>query len=211
MMKLVALNSGGIDSPAAMHLMLENGVELEAVSFDLAPFTDQEDVDTAVATVEQLEERHGTAIPARVVPHGFVQEAFLDAVDEDDVKYNCLFSRRVMLKTAARIAAEVDADGLLTGESMGQVASQTLDNLVVTGAAVDIPVYRPLIGMDKMEIEDVARDAGTYSISTQGGISCAAVIDHPETHGAVEEMEALEQELDVAGMVQDGLDQMKQV
>ncbi|MDY6761676.1 MAG: hypothetical protein SVY41_01380 [Candidatus Nanohaloarchaea archaeon] len=210
-MELVALNSGGIDSPAAMHMMLRNGHDVQAVVFDIQPFTDEEDVDTAVATVEQLEEVHGTDIPTWVVPHGFVQEAFLDRVDRDEARYNCLFSRRVMLKTAEQLARNNGAGGLLTGESLGQVASQTLDNIVVTGDAVQLPVYRPLIGLDKIEIEEIARDAGTYRLSTGGGIDCAAIIDHPETHGAVEEMRSIEERFDVEAMVEKGVDQAKRV
>lgn len=210
-MQLLALNSGGIDSPAAMHLMLRHGHDLHAVVFDLSPFTDAEDVETAIETVEQLEQVHGTAIPTTVVPHGFVQERFLDTVDEDAVAYNCLFSRRTMLRTAERLAEEQEADGLLTGESLGQVASQTLDNLVVTGAAVDMQVYRPLIGLDKMEIEEIAKAAGTYDISTEGGVQCAAVIDYPETHGQVAEMERIEEQFDVEALVAEGMEQAEQV
>ncbi len=204
-MDFVALNSGGIDSPAAMHLMLRHGHDLHAVVFDLSPFTDAEDVETAIETVEQLEQVHGTDIPTTVVPHGFVQERFLDAVEEDDAAYNCLFSRRTMLRTAEALAGEVGAGALLTGESLGQVASQTLDNLVVTGAATSVQVHRPLIGMDKMEIEEIATAAGTYDISTQGGVQCAAVIDYPETHGQVAEMERIEEQFDVDGMIDEAL------
>ncbi|MDY6774415.1 MAG: hypothetical protein SVS85_04405, partial [Candidatus Nanohaloarchaea archaeon] len=210
-MEFLALNSGGIDSPAAMHLMLEHGHDLRAVVFDLEPFTDEEDVDTALETVERLEEVHDTDIPTRVVPHGFVQERFLDTVGEDEVKYNCLFSRRTMLRTAERLAEDSGVEGLVTGESLGQVASQTLDNLVVTGSAVEMPVIRPLLGLDKLEIEEVAKDAGTYEFSTQGGIQCAAVIDYPETHGAVEELERIEEQFDVEEMVEEGLERAEEV
>ncbi|MDY6769527.1 MAG: hypothetical protein SVU88_00990 [Candidatus Nanohaloarchaea archaeon] len=210
-MELVALNSGGIDSPAAMHMMLRNGHAVDAVVFDLAPFTDAEDVETAVATVEQLEEVHDTAIPTTVVPHGFVQERFLDAVDEREARYSCLFSRRMMLRTADALARERGAGALLTGESLGQVASQTLDNVAVTGDAADRPVHRPLIGLDKVEIEDIARDAGTYSISTQGGVQCAAMVDHPETHGTVEEIANIEERFDIDAMVEQGLADAEQV
>lgn len=210
-MDLVALNSGGIDSPVAMHMMLANGHDVEAIVFDLEPFTDPEDVETAVETVRRLEEVHDAEIPARVVPHGFVQETFLEEVDEEMVKYSCLFSRRVMLRTAERMAETRDAGGLLTGESLGQVASQTLDNLVVTGNAVDLPVFRPLIGRDKMEAVEIAKEIGTYDISTGGGVQCAAVVDQVETHGAIAEIEELEERFDIEAMVERGLDEAEQV
>ncbi|MFB6166707.1 MAG: 7-cyano-7-deazaguanine synthase [Candidatus Nanohaloarchaea archaeon] len=210
-MKLLALNSGGIDSPVAMHMMLENGFDVEAVVFDLQPFTDEEDVETALETVERLEERHDTGIRATVVPHGFVQERFLDEAGEDEAKYNCLFSRRMMLRTAERLARERDCEGLLTGESLGQVASQTLDNLAVTGEAVEMQVYRPLIGLDKVEIVDRAKEAGTYEVSTRGGIACAAVVDYPETHGVIEEMRSIEERFDVERMVEKGVEEAEVV
>lgn len=208
-MKLVALNSGGIDSPAAMHLMMENGFDLDAVIFDMSPFTDEAAIETALDTVEQLETVHDTAIETHVVPQGFVQEDFLDAVDEDEARYNCLFSRRMMLRTAERIAKREGAEGLLTGESLAQVASQTLDNIVVTGSAVDIPVFRPLLGLDKVEIDAIAREAGTYHISTSGGVQCAALVDYPETAGAVAEMERIEETFDVDKMVEKSLEQLQ--
>lgn len=206
-MKLLALNSGGIDSPVAMHMLLRQGHEMEAVIFDLDPFTVQEDVETAVETVNVLEEVHEREIPVHIVPHGFVQETFLAEIGENDVHYNCLFSRRVMYETAEVLADEVGAEALVTGESLGQVASQTLDNMVVTGSAVDIPVLRPVLGLDKNEIVDTAKEIGTYSVSTQGGVQCAANIDFPETHGAVEEMKRIEEEFNIEEMIAQGLDE----
>lgn len=206
-MKLLALNSGGIDSPVAMHLMLRHGVEMEAVTFDLAPFTEPEDVETAEKTVRRLEEVHGTDIDTHILPHGFVQETFLDAADEDEVRYNCLFSRRVMLRTAEEVAGDIGADALVTGESLGQVASQTLANIIVTADAVDIPVYRPVIGRNKTEIVDIAKEIGTYDISTQGGVSCAAHVDYPETRGVIEEIRGIEERFDVDALVKRGVEE----
>lgn len=204
-MKLLALNSGGIDSPVAMHKMLKHGHEVVAVVFDLQPFTAKEDVETALETVNVLEDYHDTEIPVHVVPHGFVQEQYLNEIDEDYVHYNCLFSRRVMLKTAEALADDIEADGLVTGESIGQVASQTLDNIVVTGDAVDLPVFRPLLGLNKVDIIDTAQNIGTYKVSTEGGIQCAANVEYPETHGVIEDMEDIEERFDVGALVSEGL------
>lgn len=206
-MDVLALNSGGIDSPVAMHLLLEHGHDVAAVTFDMQPFTDEAAVETARETVRVLEDIHGTEIPVMVVPHGFVHEQFLEEVDEDVVRYNCLFSRRVMLRTAEQLARDRGYDALLTGESLGQVASQTLDNVVVTGDAVDIPVLRPLIGLDKSEIVAVAKEIGTYDVSTEGGVSCAAQVDYPETHGVIDEIEAIEDRFDIPELVRAGLEQ----
>jgi len=208
-MKLLALNSGGIDSPVAMHMLLKHGHTMDAVIFDLQPFTDAAAVTTAVETVERLEDLHDTDIPVHVVPHGFVQEAFLDDVSEKNARYACLFSRRMMLRTAEALAEDIDADGLVTGESIGQVASQTLDNILVTGDAVKIPVFRPLIGLNKQEIVDTAEAIETFDMSTAGGIQCAAHVDYPETHGGIAEMTSIEEQFDVESMVRDGLEQAR--
>lgn len=208
-MDVLALNSGGIDSPVAMHLLLEHGHDVAAVTFDMQPFTDADAVQTARETVRVLEDVHETEIPTMVVPHGFVHERFLDEVDDDVVRYNCLFSRRVMLRTAEQLARDRGYDALLTGESLGQVASQTLDNVVVTGDAADIPVLRPVIGMDKKEIVDIAKEVGTYEVSTEGGVRCAAQVDYPETHGVIDEIEMIEERFDVAALVSDGIDRIE--
>lgn len=206
MTRLAALNSGGIDSPVAMHHFLRHGIDMISVIFDNQPFSTPDSVSTARETVSILENTHGTTIPTYVVPHGFVQETFLNDASEDDLKYNCLFSRRLMLKTAARLTAKTDASGLVTGESLGQVASQTLENLQVTDAAVQTRVYRPLIGFDKTQIVDTAREIGTFDTSSQGGIACAAHIEYPETRGVKQEMERIENNFNTDELIQEALD-----
>ncbi len=208
-MRLLALNSGGIDSPVAMHRMLAKGFDTPAVIFDSQPFTDEDDVETAVETVGRLVDVHDTGIETFIVPHGHVQERFLQEAGDDEVAYSCLFSRRMMVRASCRIARERSIPGLLTGENLAQVASQTLDNLVVIDEPADRPIFRPVLGEDKNDITEEAREIGTFEISKDGGIVCAATPDHPETHGAIERMREIEDGFNIEELLEEALDGMK--
>jgi len=209
-MKLLTLNSGGMDSPVATHRMLASGHDTAAIVFDNRPFTSEEDVETAVDTVERLAEMYGTTIRTYIVPHGFVQERFLEKADRDEVKFSCLFSRRMMLRVCSRLAEQENFDGLVTGENLAQVASQTLDNLVVIDDASTTPVFRPLLGEEKNDVVGEAREIGTFEISSRGGIVCAATPDYPETHAVLEEVKQVEERFDLDGLVEESLEEMEE-
>ncbi|MCJ7450629.1 MAG: hypothetical protein MUP58_02710 [Candidatus Nanohaloarchaeota archaeon QJJ-9] len=207
-MNLLALNSGGIDSPVATNLMLERGFSVDAIVFDNQPFSDQKDRDLALKTLEKLSELHNTEIKAYILPHGFIQEKFLNEADEEEVKYSCLFSRRTMMRAASRIAGE-DYRGLVTGENLAQVASQTLDNLVVIDESAGKEVIRPLLTWDKEETVNKAKEIGTYDLSIQGGIVCASNPDYPETHGAIKDLKELEKKFEIEKLVKKSIKDKK--
>lgn len=205
MTRLLALNSGGIDSPVATHRMLSGDNTVDVLIFDNQPFTDSDDKETAYRTVQQLAEEHDETITCYTVQHGLIQEHFLDSVEETDLKYLCLFSRRMMMRIAGRLAEKHGYDGLVTGDNIGQVASQTLDNLAVIDDACSHHVYRPLLGFDKKQISSEARDIGTYEISIGGGISCAVNPIRPETHAQIKDIKDVESGFDIPTLIDEAL------
>lgn len=198
-MNYAALISGGIDSPVAAHLFLKRDVSLKTVIYDVEPFTDQKQPQIALDTVKRLAKVHNQKIKVNIIPFGHVQRNFLDQVEAGEPKYLCLFCKRMMLRVAAALTD--DLAGLITGESLGQVASQTLDNLVVIDSAVDLPVYRPLLGLDKNEIVNIAREIKTFSSSSQDGGKCTAISKYPETHGDLPEMKKIEEKVAIEQLV----------
>lgn len=205
-MKVLTLISGGIDSPVALYLMLRRGDESLALHFDNQPFTDESQLQKAKGLVKHLEEYTGKRIPLRIVPHGRVHVEFSRKAIR---KFGCVFCRRMMLRIAERIAQADGCEALVTGESLGQVASQTLPNLVVEEEAVDIPILRPLIGFDKVEIENIAKEIGTYEISIRPGLCCTIVPDRPATASTIEKLSAEEAKVDVDELVEDALRQVE--
>jgi tRNA uracil 4-sulfurtransferase len=177
-MKLIALMSGGIDSPVAVHLMLKKGAEIVALHMDNRPLTDVNTLNKTLRLIDRLEALSGKPIKRYIAPHGQNQLTFAQ-----NCRHNmqCVLCRRMMYRVAELVAIEEGADGILTGESLGQVASQTLPNLRAENETVSIPIIRPLIGLDKLEIEAIAKDIGTFDISIEPGGCCSITPDHPAT------------------------------
>ncbi|MEM4729313.1 MAG: hypothetical protein QXH42_06100 [Thermoplasmata archaeon] len=196
---LLALLSGGIDSPVAAHMMLSRGADLTAVHFDNRPYGGLEHQLTKVREMaRRLAELHGRAVPVIVAPHGANHAVFLDRCRPG---LHCVLCRRMMLRVAGALGLREGAAALVTGESLGQVASQTLQNLATELTASPLPVLRPLIGLDKQEIVDIARRIGTYEISIQPGSCCTAVPARPSVAASAREVEEEEGKLDIEAMV----------
>ncbi len=196
-MKVVSLISGGIDSPAATHLFMEKDIEILGVYFDNKPFLNERKKEKALNSIEKISNLHDVSLKTYVVPHGDIITKFLENSREKDRKYSCLFCRRMMFRVAELIVKNEGADAIVTGESLGQVASQTLNNIGVASSAINIPVLRPLIGFDKNEIiEKVAKDIGTFNI-TSGGSCCIAVPKKPEVAGKEDNVVEAEKSLGI--------------
>lgn len=201
--KVVGLLSAGIDSPVACWRMLKRGAVVVAVHFSGVPHTNDTSQRLVHELVEALEPALGVG-RVYTVPFGDLQKEISLSAPPD---LRVLLYRRMMVRVAERVAALEGAKALVTGESLGQVASQTLENIAAVDAAAGIPVLRPLIGMDKLEIIGTARAIGTYELSTQQHADCCTLFmpRTPHTHATIAECEAGEAELDIERMVADAL------
>lgn len=197
------LMSGGIDSPVAAFMMAKRGMTIEAVHFHSYPYTSQRARQKVEDLVEVLAGYMGT-IRMHIVNILPIQEQIVQNCPEDETT---LLVRRFMMRIAEEIAIKNHNIMLITGENLGQVASQTAEALCVTDAVVKMPVMRPLIGVDKIDIMDKAREIGTYDISIQPYEDCCTVFlpKHPVTKPKLFRIEKSESDLDVETLVKDAV------
>ena len=197
--------SGGIDSPVASWMMAKRGLQLSAVNFASPPYTSQRAEEKVKDLLAKVSEWSGE-IRLHIVPFTEIQEAIRDYCPEDMLT---VIMRRYMIKIAQIIARSDNALALISGESVGQVASQTLRALECTDAAADMPILRPVIGMDKEEIVTIARMIDTFDISIQPFEDCCTVFTpkHPKTKPILEKIIQAEKtlesdEINVAAMIE---------
>ena len=198
-MKLVSLISGGIDSPVAAYLMLKKGAEVVALHADNHGFARELEGSKIVRLIRHLKALTGKKIKLHVVSHKAAQETFFGKCN---THFQCVFCKRTMFRVGEQIARLEGAQALLTGDSFGQVASQTLINMGVESQAVALPILRPLIGMDKVEIIEIAKEIGTYDISIESAKEgCPYVPNKPSTSAQLERLLAEEKKIDVGALV----------
>ena len=199
----VTLLSGGIDSPVSTYMIAKRGVRLIPVHFFSFPYTSQQAKDKVVELGRQLTEYCGR-MTLEVVPFTHIQEEIRDKCPEE---YFTLIMRRFMMRIAKRIADANGAKAIVTGENLGQVASQTMEAMASTQAVVDLPVLQPLIGMDKEEIVTLARKIGTFETSILPYEDCCTVFTprHPRTHPKLKDVEAAESALDIEALVDEAV------
>jgi thiamine biosynthesis protein ThiI len=193
------LLSGGIDSPVAAYMMAKRGIRLSAIHYVSPPYTS----DRARLKVERLCEKLAPwcgDIAFYCVPFTEIQEALRDNCPEE---LFTIIMRRLMMEIAQRIAEEKEIQALVTGESVGQVASQTMGAIVCTDAACRMPVFRPVIGMDKTEIIETARKIGTFDISIEPYEDCCTVFTpkHPKTRPVLAEVEKAQNSFDFEPLI----------
>ena len=185
--KVVVLLSGGIDSPVAAYLMMKRGCEIIALHCDNTPYTESKAREKFNALVDQLQTyASGVPIKKRVLPYGDYLKACKDKGPE---RMTCVLCKSGMYKTAEMLAKNMGAQAIVDGSSVGQVASQTLKNILATRSGVDMPILSPLIGMDKIETTRIAEKIGTFEISKEADGGCKAVPRYPETNTDVERLE----------------------
>ncbi|MDL2246337.1 tRNA 4-thiouridine(8) synthase ThiI [Methanobrevibacter sp. OttesenSCG-928-K11] len=197
--KVISLLSSGIDSPVATYMMMKRGCEVIALHFDNQPFTTEKGRENFEDLVDALQVySSGVPIKSKVVKFG----NYLEKVKKDaPEKMTCVLCKSGMYKTAELLANEIGALAIVEGSSVGQVASQTLPNILATRNGVEIPILSPLIGLDKREIEKIADKIGTFEISKRDDGGCKAVPKYPETRA----------ELDRVKDAQNDMDQKKEV
>ncbi len=197
-MKLVSLISGGIDSPVASYLMSKAGADVMLLHMSNGKYGDPKDIEKVVAISEQLEKHTGKEFPVYQADHGANQEIIARKADSN---YQCVLCKRTMHNVAKRFAVENGACGIVMGDSLGQVASQTLMNIKAEQKGLGFPVLRPLIGLDKEEIIAIAQEIGTFDISIIKTSGCAAVPIKPVTEAKSEKVAQFQERIGFEDMV----------
>ena len=197
------LLSGGIDSPVAGWMVAKRGVQINAVHFHSFPYTSEQAREKVLDLARKLS-FSCCGINVHVVPFTEIQLQIRDRCPEE---YTTLIMRRFMMRIAERIARQTESGALITGESIGQVASQTMEALNATDCVVDMPVFRPLIGFDKSEIIEIAQKINTYELSSLPYEDCCTIFTpkHPATRPKKEKVEEAESPLDVETLIQAAL------
>ena len=205
----VSLLSGGIDSPVASWMMAKRGLALEMVHFFSYPYTSPEAKEKVLELARLLTPWCGR-LTVHVVPFTEIQEELRRSCPES---LFTLLMRRFMMRIAQRVAQRVGAHGLVTGESLGQVASQTMEAMAVTGQVVSLPIFRPVVGMDKEEIVRIARKIGTFETSILPYEDCCTVFTPrpPKTRPSLEEIPEAEAALDIDGLIETAMQGIERV
>lgn len=197
------LLSGGIDSPVAGWMLAKRGMALDAVHFFSYPYTGLRSKEKVIELANILSEYVGE-LNLHIIPFTNIQEAIRDKCPEDHMT---IITRRLMMELAEKLAISKNIDAIITGESLGQVASQTIQGLTVTDAAVSMPVFRPLIGMDKNEVIGIAKKIGTFETSILPYEDCCTIFNskHPCTKPRLEKVIHFEDNLDKSWLIENAL------
>jgi len=201
-MKFVSLLSSGIDSPVATYLISKNADEIIFVHGDIRPFSNDKEIENNKKIIEKLKEITKVKIKAYNIPHGNNLKSYMKKCNP---RFTCVFCKRMLLLYAERIAEIESADAIVMGDSLGQVASQTLQNIKVVDSSVKIPILRPLIGFDKDEIVSIAKNIGTYKLSILPSEPCTAVPKKPSTMVNLEKFLEEEKKIDIKRLISDSI------
>ncbi|HBG4395940.1 TPA: tRNA 4-thiouridine(8) synthase ThiI [Clostridioides difficile] len=205
--RAMSLLSGGIDSPVPTWMVAKRGMEVEAVHFHSYPFTSERSQEK-VKDLAKILAKYCGRVRLHKVNILEIQKAIGENCNEEEAT---ILSRRFMMRIAQRLSEKRHCDALITGESIGQVASQTIQGLTCTNAVVDLPVFRPLIAMDKSDIVDIAKKIGTFETSIVPEEDCCSVFSprKPVTKPRLEKIEKSETALDIEKLVQDAIDKIE--
>ena len=207
--RAMLLLSGGIDSPVAGYMIAKRGVQLDGVHFYSFPHTSERAKEKVYELAQELCD-YVTRLSVFVVPFTHIQESIYDKCPD---QFMTILTRRFMMKISERIARLRNCGALVTGESIGQVASQTMESLNCTDSAVNLPVFRPVIGMDKLEIMEIAKNIGTYETSILPFEDCCTVFTprHPATKPKLQDVVKAEQLLDEEALIDEALQMVERI
>ncbi|MBU0625357.1 tRNA 4-thiouridine(8) synthase ThiI [Patescibacteria group bacterium] len=205
--KVVALLSGGIDSPVAAYQMMRRGARAIFVHFHSYPYVGQESIEK-VKRLAKIIDQYQLQSKLYLVPFADIQR---EITAKTDGALRVVLYRRFMLRIAEVLAKREGALGIVTGDSLGQVASQTLENLYTVGSVLNLPLYRPLVGTDKREIVKAAQKISSYETSIEPHDDCCTLFvpDHPELRATPEQASAAETKLDVTGLITEALQHLE--
>ncbi|HTX61231.1 MAG TPA: tRNA uracil 4-sulfurtransferase ThiI [Methanobacterium sp.] len=207
--RVVALVSGGIDSPVAAFLMMKRGCALTILHFNTGPYTQCEGSCKILKMVDKLKEySSGSKLNFYTINYGdYLQKA----MEEAPPRMTCVLCKSGMYQIAEEVAKKEKAQALVDGSSLGQVASQTLPNILATRHSTSLPVLSPLIGMDKVEIQKIAEKIGTFEISILPESDCAAAPKHPETNAVLETVLQVQEDLNLKDEIQKALKTLEEI
>lgn len=201
-MKLASLVSSGIDSPVATFLMSKKADEIILIHAETQPFSSKEETKNFLKLAKHLKEICKCSVKVVITPHG---KSLSDFKKNSENKFTCVFCKRMMLRYAERIASKYSCEAIVMGDSLGQVASQTLQNIKTIEEAVNIPVFRPLIGFDKEDVIKIAKEIGTYDLSILPSSGCSAVPNKPSTMAKIEKIIQEENKVDIENLVNNAI------
>ncbi len=205
--RALALISGGLDSPVASFVLLSQGFELLFIHFDNGVYEDRKNIEKIKKLIKKLSEIFNKEFKLYIINFEEFHRRTLSQTHK--IKLHCVLCKRAMLMISEKIALKEKINFLLTGDNLGQVASQTLRNLRVIDSAVKIPVMRPLLFFDKQDIVNLAEKIGTYEISIIRTSGCGAVPDKPATKSSLKEIIEEEKYLDIDEILNEIVDKVK--
>ncbi len=207
-MKLVSLISGGIDSPTASYVMANQGAEIILLHMDNGCYADKKELDKVKLLAARLSEVTGQEMPLYSFNHEINQTTIHKNCENS---YQCVFCKRTMQHVAREFAKQHGCSGIVMGDSLGQVASQTLRNIRAEGYGLDFPIIRPFIGMDKLEIIEIAKRIGTYDLSIMPTAGCGIVPIRPITEASIDKIKEMQSKFDFDAMVRDCVASAKRI
>lgn len=205
MVKVIALISGGKDSPLATYQIARKGFKVVGLHYENFPYTTEENERRAEKIIKRLDRLLDQKLEVYFVPHGHILTSILKNCPR---RLTCVLCRRMMFRVAEEIAKNLGAEGIVTGEALGQHASQTLKNLTVSDSAVEIPILRPLLGYNKNKIVKLGKKLGLFGNGMKTATCCTATPEHPSVQSSLKKVKKVEEKLDIEALIQESVEGM---